>query len=186
MRWRPTSVCWVTPCAAIRHCSREDAIEAAWRVVDPALQGAAVVHSYEPHTWGPADADRLIAADGGWHMPQLEDAAPRQRQAADPLAPRSITGHRCGDVPFARSVEKGYPASARELQTPLLAAHPESLDSAWAPAIGIGEGDTSYGRSRTGCSTMGCVRVLRARGSRPGGCAGRGPASTTGMDRVTG
>jgi glucose-6-phosphate 1-dehydrogenase len=50
--------------------AREDAIEAAWRVVDPVLDGATAVHTYEPHTWGPAEADRLIASDGGWSTPQ--------------------------------------------------------------------------------------------------------------------
>ena len=53
--------------------AREDSIEAAWRVVDPVLDGVTPVHEYAPHTWGPAEADRLIAADGGWHTPKLDD-----------------------------------------------------------------------------------------------------------------
>jgi hypothetical protein len=28
------------------------------------------VYEYEPHTWGPAEADRLAADIGGWHNPQ--------------------------------------------------------------------------------------------------------------------
>jgi glucose-6-phosphate 1-dehydrogenase len=48
---------------------REDAIEAAWSVVDPVLDGATPVYEYEPQTWGPAQADRLIASRGGWHNP---------------------------------------------------------------------------------------------------------------------
>jgi glucose-6-phosphate 1-dehydrogenase len=48
---------------------REDAVEAAWRVVDPILKGATPAHEYEPGTWGPPEADRLIARDGGWHNP---------------------------------------------------------------------------------------------------------------------
>lgn len=49
--------------------AREDAVEAAWRVVDPILGEATPVHEYEPHGWGPREADRLIARDGGWHTP---------------------------------------------------------------------------------------------------------------------
>jgi glucose-6-phosphate 1-dehydrogenase len=46
---------------------REDAAEAAWVVVDPVLDNVTPVHVYEPNTWGPPEADRLIARYGGWH-----------------------------------------------------------------------------------------------------------------------
>ncbi len=49
--------------------SREDSVEAAWAIVDPILDTATSVHSYEPGTWGPADAARLTADIGGWHAP---------------------------------------------------------------------------------------------------------------------
>jgi glucose-6-phosphate 1-dehydrogenase len=45
----------------------EDAVEPAWRVVDPVLGNVTPVHEYQPNTWGPTEADTLIAADGGWH-----------------------------------------------------------------------------------------------------------------------
>ena len=48
---------------------REDAVEAAWRVVNDVLDGATPVHPYEPGTWGPAEADRLTAGIEGWHDP---------------------------------------------------------------------------------------------------------------------
>ncbi|MCA1670599.1 MAG: glucose-6-phosphate dehydrogenase (NADP(+)) [Thermomicrobia bacterium] len=44
--------------------AREDAIEAAWRVVDPILGNATPVNEYDPDTWGPTAAEQLIAADG--------------------------------------------------------------------------------------------------------------------------
>lgn len=50
--------------------SREDAVEAAWRVVDPILGDATPVHEYEPGSWGPREAERLIAEVGGWHNPK--------------------------------------------------------------------------------------------------------------------
>jgi glucose-6-phosphate 1-dehydrogenase len=47
--------------------TREDAVEAAWAVVAPVLTNHHRVRPYPRHTWGPKQADRLIAADGGWH-----------------------------------------------------------------------------------------------------------------------
>ena len=49
--------------------SDQDAIEAAWTVVDPVLVNHHPVLPYPPGTWGPAQADALIAGDGGWHNP---------------------------------------------------------------------------------------------------------------------
>jgi glucose-6-phosphate 1-dehydrogenase len=51
--------------------TREDAVEAAWAVVDPVLLSPSPVHSYKPGSWGPKQADALIAADGSWHNPIL-------------------------------------------------------------------------------------------------------------------
>lgn len=48
---------------------REDSIEAAWRAVDPILTGETPLYEYDPHTWGPAEADSIIGEDGGWHDP---------------------------------------------------------------------------------------------------------------------
>ena len=50
--------------------AREDAVEAAWGVVQPILSDVTPIHEYEPGTWGPADADRLTEEVGGWHAPQ--------------------------------------------------------------------------------------------------------------------
>lgn len=49
---------------------REDAVEAQWRIVDPVLQNPPPLHEYAQNSWGPSEADRLIADDGGWHNPQ--------------------------------------------------------------------------------------------------------------------
>jgi glucose-6-phosphate 1-dehydrogenase len=50
--------------------ARQDAVEGAWRVVNRVLGDATPVHEYEPATWGPPEADRIIARSGGWHRPQ--------------------------------------------------------------------------------------------------------------------
>ena len=49
---------------------REDAVEAAWAIVEPILGNVPAVQVYEPGSWGPAEADRLAADVGGWHNPQ--------------------------------------------------------------------------------------------------------------------
>jgi glucose-6-phosphate 1-dehydrogenase len=49
---------------------REAGVEAAWSVVDPVLGNATPVHEYDPNSWGPVEADRLIAGDGCWHNPK--------------------------------------------------------------------------------------------------------------------
>lgn len=52
--------------------AREDGVEAAWRIVDPVLAAPAPPHPYAPGTWGPAEADALAAAWGGWRAPKRE------------------------------------------------------------------------------------------------------------------
>lgn len=48
--------------------ARADAVEAAWSICDPILQGwkrdSAPLPSYAPGTWGPKEADTFIARDG--------------------------------------------------------------------------------------------------------------------------
>ena len=53
--------------------ARADGVEAAWRIVDPVLADHGPAFSYEEGTWGPAQADDIIAGDGGWHDPQASD-----------------------------------------------------------------------------------------------------------------
>jgi glucose-6-phosphate 1-dehydrogenase len=48
---------------------REDVVEAAWSVVDPVLNDAVPLQTYKPGTWGPVEADRMVANVGGWHNP---------------------------------------------------------------------------------------------------------------------
>ena len=50
--------------------AREDTVEAQWRIVDSILAAAVRPHEYPVGSWGPVDADRLIARPGGWHTPQ--------------------------------------------------------------------------------------------------------------------
>jgi len=49
--------------------AREDAVEAAWAIVQPILGDVAPVHEYEPGGWGPTEAARLTEDIGGWRDP---------------------------------------------------------------------------------------------------------------------
>jgi glucose-6-phosphate 1-dehydrogenase len=46
--------------------ARQDLVEAAWAIVDPVIQGPSPMFEYDPGSWGPAEADRLVAEAGGW------------------------------------------------------------------------------------------------------------------------
>ena len=49
---------------------RQDAVEAAWAIVDPILGDCCPTEIYEPGTWGPPDSRELAADIGGWHDPE--------------------------------------------------------------------------------------------------------------------
>jgi glucose-6-phosphate 1-dehydrogenase len=49
--------------------AREDGVEASWRIVEPALGDKVPPHFYEPGTWGPPEAAKLIGRDGPWIDP---------------------------------------------------------------------------------------------------------------------
>ena len=47
----------------------ERTIEEQWRIVDPVVGGATPLYFYHPKSWGPAEADQIIAGDGAWFNP---------------------------------------------------------------------------------------------------------------------
>ncbi|MGD0130984.1 MAG: glucose-6-phosphate dehydrogenase [Bryobacteraceae bacterium] len=49
--------------------AREDYVEEAWRIVQPVLDNEVSLRFYDPGTWGPAEADALTSAAGGWRNP---------------------------------------------------------------------------------------------------------------------
>jgi glucose-6-phosphate 1-dehydrogenase len=53
--------------------TREDAVEAAWAVVELVLKTHHRARSYQPGSWGPEAADQLIARDGhSWLQPVIQ------------------------------------------------------------------------------------------------------------------
>jgi glucose-6-phosphate 1-dehydrogenase len=49
--------------------TRQDSVEETWRIMQPLLDAPPPVHPYAPGSWGPAEADRLVADVGGWYGP---------------------------------------------------------------------------------------------------------------------
>ncbi len=49
--------------------ARQDAVEAAWAIVDRLVHEPGPVFEYDPGTWGPSEADGLVDASGGWSNP---------------------------------------------------------------------------------------------------------------------
>jgi glucose-6-phosphate 1-dehydrogenase len=54
--------------------TREDAVEAAWAAVEPVLKTHPRALPYKRGSWGPKQADALIAAPGRWHNPTRDEA----------------------------------------------------------------------------------------------------------------
>jgi glucose-6-phosphate 1-dehydrogenase len=55
--------------------TREDAVEAAWAVVDPVLKHHHRALPYKRRSWGPKQADAIIASNRGWHKPNPKEAS---------------------------------------------------------------------------------------------------------------
>jgi glucose-6-phosphate 1-dehydrogenase len=49
--------------------AREDSVESAWTIVDPILRRGGPLYRYAPGSWGPREADRMVAPYGGWYDP---------------------------------------------------------------------------------------------------------------------
>jgi glucose-6-phosphate 1-dehydrogenase len=61
--------------------AREDYVEEAWRIVDPALKAGTPVYQYDPKTWGPAEVES-VTPPGGWANPVLTPVPDQLSRAA--------------------------------------------------------------------------------------------------------
>ncbi|MFI5042552.1 MAG: glucose-6-phosphate dehydrogenase [Acidimicrobiales bacterium] len=62
--------------------ARQDMVEQAWRIVDPVLGDVTPVHPYFRGTWGPAEAERLVAGLASWRDPEPASVSPDAEAAA--------------------------------------------------------------------------------------------------------
>jgi glucose-6-phosphate 1-dehydrogenase len=67
--------------------AREDAVEAAWRIVDGVLRAGASPHAYEPGTWGPPEAANVLLRGDRWHDPTATLDVPEGVVPAGRVAP---------------------------------------------------------------------------------------------------
>ena len=51
----------------------QDSVEQTWRIVQPLLDVDLAPEPYEPGSWGPGAAGRLLADHGGWRQPWVAD-----------------------------------------------------------------------------------------------------------------
>jgi glucose-6-phosphate 1-dehydrogenase len=49
--------------------TRQDSVEETWRILAPLVQAPSPVHPYAPGSWGPKEADQLLAGTGRWQDP---------------------------------------------------------------------------------------------------------------------
>ncbi|MGY4649217.1 glucose-6-phosphate dehydrogenase [Mycobacterium sp. URHB0021] len=55
--------------------TREDGVEETWRIVQPLLDAPPPVVVYQPGSWGPPAADKLLAGHPGWREPWLNSGS---------------------------------------------------------------------------------------------------------------
>ena len=68
--------------------TRQDGVEETWRIFQPLLDSPPPVHPYAPGTWGPAEADELLAGFGTWRGPWVLAMSPaRSSRAKSSAAP---------------------------------------------------------------------------------------------------
>jgi glucose-6-phosphate 1-dehydrogenase len=53
--------------------ARQDYVEEAWRIVDPALKADTPIYQYENGEWGPSEVDDRVSPAGGWQNPIATD-----------------------------------------------------------------------------------------------------------------
>ena len=142
--------------------AREDGIEAQWRIVDPMLGDQTPLYDYEPGSWGPAEAQQLIGAEGPW-ITRTRAERRRERQGGDHDGRH--TTHRP-----ARLARPGGALRAREGRAPAraLRRRPDARpapDRSRAPAC----------TSTTPRTAITDETISAARRSWPGRPAGRTP-----------
>jgi glucose-6-phosphate 1-dehydrogenase len=52
--------------------TRQDGVDQTWRIMQPLLDAPPPVHVYAPGSWGPEEANALVAGHGRWHGPWVE------------------------------------------------------------------------------------------------------------------
>ena len=52
--------------------TRQDGVEETWRILQPLLDSPPPVQPYQPGTWGPPAADKLLTGHSRWYGPWIQ------------------------------------------------------------------------------------------------------------------
>jgi glucose-6-phosphate 1-dehydrogenase len=91
----------------------EGTVEAQWRIVDPILGNLAPLYFYDKGSWGPAEADQVIAQDGTWYNPkpvELPASGACPTAVGPDLAPHGEPDKKVGASPAPARKSKRVPA----------------------------------------------------------------------------
>ena len=53
--------------------TRQDGVEETWRIMQPIVDNPPPVHAYAPGSWGPEEANKLLAGHGRWYGPWVTE-----------------------------------------------------------------------------------------------------------------
>jgi glucose-6-phosphate 1-dehydrogenase len=84
--------------------AREDYVEEAWRIVDPVVKASTALYTYEPGSWGPAEAAHTPPE--GWLDPRPETSSGVALSSRESPAPSQV-GHRHRGRPFHQKIDEG-------------------------------------------------------------------------------
>jgi glucose-6-phosphate 1-dehydrogenase len=62
--------------------TRQAGVEEKWRILQPLIDAPPPVYPYQIGSWGPKEADSLVADVGGWRQPWMESASRPQANTA--------------------------------------------------------------------------------------------------------
>ena len=85
--------------------AREDYVEEAWRIVDPVVKASTVLYTYEPGSWGPAEAAH-VAPPEGWRDPRPVISSGAAFSSRDSTA-LSQFAQRSPRAPFHQKIDEG-------------------------------------------------------------------------------
>jgi len=85
--------------------AREDYVEEAWRIVDPVVKASTALYTYEPGSWGPAEAAQ-VAPPEGWRDPGPVTSSGVAFSARESPAPSQF-GHWHPGRPFHQKIDEG-------------------------------------------------------------------------------
>src|SRR4029453_14652677 len=122
--------------------TRQDNVEEAWRVLQPLLDNPPPVHPYAKGSWGPEEANQLVAGAGGWPGPWVASGA-RPSRGGQPQ-PRA--------TPRRPPSCRARPCRRRSPRSPTTPSCPTATPGRWWRPTGRSTGCACRRSTRRACS----------------------------------